>query len=211
MKVCLDFDDWSVLNNRLDLLLKLKESYPHLKVSMFTIPCDIAYEQDVSARILREKTLKEVKKHLNWIEVIPHGLIHMPREFEKCDYETMKLSMKAIDEAFKKDGIPYVKGFKAPFWLWNPEVVRALDDEGWWGAVDRQQVHMVCTKKYFVYNYKIDEPFFLAKNIPILKLHGHITPEKNNIERCFVNLFRMPQDAEFVFASECLEELKGTV
>jgi predicted deacetylase len=172
---------------------------------MFTIPCDVAYEQDVSARIMRESTLKEVKKQLDWIEIIPHGLVHMPREFEKCDYDTMKLSMKAIDEAFKKDDLPYVKGFKAPFWLWNEQVVKALDDEGWWGAVDRDGKSPV-PKKYYVFNYKIDEPFFLAKNIELMKLHGHITPEKNNIERCFVNLFRMPSNAEFVFASECVED-----
>jgi hypothetical protein len=206
-QIVLDFDDFSVLNNRLDLLLKLKESYPNLKVSMFTIPVDIAYEQDVSARIMRDSTLKELKKHLSWIEMIPHGLVHFPREFEKCDYEGMKLAMRAIDEAFKKDDLPYVKGFKAPYWLWNSEVVRALNDEGWWGAVDRDGKNMPVPKRYFTYNYKIDEPFFLAKNIDLMKLHGHITPEKNNIEKCFVNLFRMPSDAEFKFASECVEEL----
>jgi hypothetical protein len=206
MKVCLEFDDFSVLNNRLDLLLKLKESYPKMKITMFTIPCDVAYEQDVSARIMREKTLALVKKQLDWLEIVPHGLVHMPREFEKCDYDTMKLSMKAIDEAFSKDGIPYVKGFKAPFWLWNNDVVRALNDEGWWGAVDRQQQWMPCTKRYYVYNYKIDEPYFLAKGVDILKLHGHITPADNGIERCFVNLFKIPTDAKFVFASECLED-----
>ena len=207
-QIVLDFDDFSVLNNRLDLLMQLKASYPTLKVSMFTIPCDIAYEQDVSARIMRVKTLEAVKKQLDWIEIIPHGLIHMPREFEKCDYDTMKICMKAIDEAFKKDGLPYVKGFKAPYWLWNKEVVRALDDEGWWGAVDRNNLKMEMPKRFFVYNYTIDEPFFLAKNVDLMKLHGHITPEKNNIERCFVNLFRMPNDVEFKFASECVEEKK---
>lgn len=206
-QIVLEFDDFSILNNRLDLLLKLKESYPNLKVSMFTIPCDIPYEQDVSARIMRDKTLAELKKHLDWIELIPHGLVHLPNEFEKAEYETMNLAMKAIDETFKKDGLPYVKGFKAPFWKWNKEVVRALDDEGWWGAVDRDSKDQPITKRFYVYNYGIDEPYFLAKNIDLIKLHGHITPYKNNIDKCFVNLFRMPNNVQFLFASECVEEL----
>ena len=88
--VCLDFDDFSVLNNRLDLLLRLKESYPKLKVTLFTIPYDIPYEKDISGKIIRKDTLKAIKKNLDWLQIVPHGLIHMPKEFEKCDYKTMK-------------------------------------------------------------------------------------------------------------------------
>jgi hypothetical protein len=203
-QICLDFDDWSVLNNRMDLLLRLKESYPRLKVSMFTIPFDYVYEGDLSASLLRKDTLAMIKKNLDWIEIIPHGLIHTNREFEKCTYETMKLSMKAIDEQFKKDGLPYVKGFKAPYWLWNEEVVRALDDSGWWGAIDRKG-YTAIPKKYYRYTHGIDE-WFSESNLPVLKLHGHITAASNNgIERCFANLFRMPTDTEFKFASELLD------
>lgn len=175
---------------------------------MFTIPYDTPYEGDVSARLLREKTLEAVKKNLDWIEIIPHGLLHMQREFEKCDYDTMKLSMKAIDEMFTKDGLPYVKGFKAPYWLWNEEVVRALDDEGWWGAIDKNRKKTDAkTKRFYVYTHGIDEHFKLS-NLDLLKLHGHITPDSaNSIEKCFINLFNMPTDAEFKFASELVEEL----
>ena len=205
--IVLDFDDFSVLNNRLDLLLRLKETYPKLKVSLFTIPYDYAYESQVSGRILRKTTLKAIKKQLGWLELIPHGLVHMPREFEKCDYETMKEHViPAIDEAFKRDDLPYVKGFKPPFWLWNEEVVRALDEEGWWGAIDGKQKVTLRTKKYYEYTHTIDEPF-MESTKDVLKLHGHITPKsKNYIEKCFVNLFKMPTDAEFKFASEMLEE-----
>lgn len=207
MKYSLDFDDWSILNNRLDLLLRLKESYPQLKVSLFTIPYDIAYENDVSARLLREKTVAEVKKHLSWMQIIPHGLIHVPREFEKCTYETMKEHIfPAIEEAFSKDGIPYEKGFKAPYWLWNEGVVRALDEEGWWGAIDRNQ-NMLKTKRYYQYSHSIHEAYYTAINRDTIKLHGHITGSiYNSFERCFSNLFKMDTNAEFVFVSELLEE-----
>lgn len=205
--ICLDFDDFSVLNNRLDLLLRLKESYPTLKVSMFTIPYDYVYENNVSARIMRDKSLEAVKKNLDWIEIVPHGLTHMPRELEKCDYKTMReYTMPAIDECFAKDSLPYVRGFKPPYWLWNEDIVRALDDEGWWGAVDRFAKNTLRTKKYYMYTHTIDQPFW-ESNYDVLKLHGHITQESpNNIDRCFPNLFKMPVDAQFVFASDLLED-----
>lgn len=207
MIYALDFDDFSVLNNRLDLLLRLRESYPNIKISLFTIPFDFLYEQDVSARLMRDKTLEKIKENLDWIEIIPHGLMHMPREFEKCTYDTMKnYIFKAIDEAFVKDGLPYVKGFKAPYWLWNDEVVRALDEEGWWGAIDSKQ-EMLKTKKFYKYSHSIDEPFSKANNQEVIKLHGHITSSySNGIDRCFFNLFKMDPKAEFKFASELLED-----
>ncbi len=205
--IALDFDDFSVLNNRLDLLLLLKESYPKLKVTLFTIPYDYQHEQDVAGRIMREKTLEAIKKQLDWLEIVPHGLVHMPREFERCDYETMrKKVIPSIDECFKKDGLPYVKGFKPPYWLWNGEVIRALNDEGWWGAVDRIRVNEPKTKKYYVYSHKISEPF-PESTLDVWKLHGHISPpEVNNLERCLSLLFKMPADADFKFASELLNE-----
>ena len=132
-KVALSLDDFSVLNNRMDLLLKIKEHYPDFKVSLFTIPVDWRFEQKPEARIFRDKSLALIKENLDWMQIIPHGLTHMPKEFEKCDYYTFRdLVLPSIDEAFTKDGLPYEKGFKAPYWLWNKKVVKALDEAGWW-------------------------------------------------------------------------------
>jgi len=206
-QICLDFDDWSVMNNRLDLLLRLKEAYPKLKVTLFTIPYDFEYEKEVTARIMREKTLEAIKKQLSWLQLVPHGLLHLPKEFLKCDYTTMKdYVFQSIDETFKKDGLPYEKGFKAPYWQWNKDVIRALDEKGWWGAVDKNHPEMPKPKKYYVYTHSIGEVFSLS-TLNVLKLHGHINNVENNgIEKCFTNLFKMPSNAEFKFAGEMLEE-----
>jgi peptidoglycan/xylan/chitin deacetylase (PgdA/CDA1 family) len=202
--IVFDIDDYSVLRQRWDLLDKLKEHYPKLKVSLFTIPYDIQYEGVHQFKVMREKHLETLKKHLDWVEIIPHGLTHMPREFEKADKLSTELALKGIDEVFKKDGIPYVKGFKAPYWLWNQEVVNVLDKHGWFGATDRNQPHMLHTKKNYVYNYSIDEPFWESKE-DVLKLHSHMTlPSANNIEDCFVNLLKIPPDAEFKLVSEMI-------
>lgn len=205
MKIVLDFDDFSVLGNRFDLLLRLKEHYPNLKLSLFTIPYDYIRETSKES-IIRDKFLATLHDNLDWMELIPHGLMHIPREFENCDKETMQMTLKAIDEVFKKDGLPYVKGFKAPYWLWNEEVVSVLDENGWWGAVDRNQPKMVHPKRFYRYSHSIDETFW-DDEVEVLKLHGHMfEPDANNLEDNFLNLMKMPHDAQFVFASELVEE-----
>lgn len=201
MKIILDLDDYSVLRNRWDLMLQLKEHYPKLKLSLFTIPYDYEYEGVHQFRIMREEKLNLLKENLDWIQIIPHGVTHMPREFEKADRVAVKLALKAIDDAFTKDGIPYVKGFKAPFWLWNQDVCDVLDQAGWFGATDRNQPEMKATKKNYVYNWDIKDPF--PKNVDVVKGHGHMTPPSaNNLEQCFTNLLKMPTDAEFGFVTD---------
>src|SRR3989344_6335826 len=102
IKVCLDLHDFSVVNNRLNLLLKLKEHFPDFKISLFTVASDIS--ADWGPFCIRGDMLKEIKKHLDWIQIIPHGLFHN-KELEFCDYRTFKDKiMPAIKEAFDKDG-----------------------------------------------------------------------------------------------------------
>lgn len=203
--VSLDIHDFSVLHNRMDLLLKIKEHYPDFKVSMFTIPFDYPNETG-QHRVLRETELKKIRENLDWIQIIPHGLTHMANEFEKCDYYTMRdLVLPSIDEAFKKDLLPYEKGFCAPFWLWNPEVCRALDNAGWWGAIDRNQPNMDRTKKTYTYSHSIEEPFWLSDK-ETLKLHGHIgRPSANALGDCLLNIMKLDPDVKWVFCTDFIE------
>lgn len=206
MKVSLDLHDFSVLNNRLDLLLKLKEHYPNFKVSLFTIPFDYRSEQSVEGRTMRDKTLKAIQENLDWMQIIPHGLAHLDREFENCDKETFRMAMAGIDEAFKKDGLPYEKGFCAPYWLWTQDVVDVLNEREWWGAVDKNQSAMLRPNKYYQYSHSLEQPFWKA-NVDTLKLHGHIDGvSKNDLENCFINLFRLPADVEWCFVTDFIEQ-----
>lgn len=207
-KVALSLDDFSVLNNRLDLLYKIKEHYPNFKVSMFTIPVDLHYEKDIQ-RIYRDAALEKIKECLDWIQIIPHGLTHMAKEMEKCDRGLFKYGvLPSIDEAFKKDGLPYEKGFKAPFWLWNQEIVDVLDEEGWWGGIDRNQPGMLSTKKFYKYSHSLEEPYY-ESNLETIKLHGHLDQvSANDLERCFLNIFKLPPDVEWVYVTDFIEEKK---
>lgn len=202
--VVLDLDDFSVLRSRMDLLTTIKEHYPNFKVSMFTIPYDYEYET-TTLRLVRAEALDRIKKNLDWIQVIPHGVMHIPQEFSRADKETMKMAMASIDEAFEKDGLPYVKGFKAPFWLWNQDVVDVLDEYGWFGAQDRNQPENIRTKKKYEYDYSIDEPFWQSDK-EVVKLHGHISlPSANNLEDCLLNLFKLPSSVEFKYVTDYIE------
>lgn len=202
--VVLDLDDFSILRSRMDLLLTIKEHYPKFKVSMFTIPYDYEYEMS-QLRIQRDEAKELIKKNLSWIQIIPHGLSHLPREFEKADTKATVLALNAINEIFMKEELPYERGFKAPYWLWNKEVVEVLNQRGFWGAVDRDQPNMLRPKKYYVYDYSIDEPFWLSDKETV-KLHGHMTlPSKNNLEDCLLNLFKLPNNVEFKYVTDFIQ------
>lgn len=207
MNVCLDIHDWSIVNNRLDLLLKLKQIYPGFKVSCFTVPID--KKEGWGPSLNREKYLAEIKKHLDWIQIIPHGLYHNGHEMDNVSYETFtSYIIPTIQETFEKDGLPYEKGFCAPHWRWTKGIVMALDSMGWWGAVDRRQPNMLSTKRFYKYSHCLDE------QIPVegeVKLHGHAYGTKNDLEACFNNLFNVPRDAVWHFVTDYLEDYDNTM
>lgn len=200
-KACLDLHDWSIINNRMDLLLKLKEIYPGFKVSLFTIPIDMRH--DYGQCLVREDTLKKVKQYLDWIQIIPHGLNHNGSEMREMDYYYFRDHvMPSIKSALQKDGLPFVNGFCAPHWRWSTGVVRALDEAGWWGAIDRRQPNMLSTKKFYRYSHCLDEEL----EGDVLKLHGHVYGTSNDLERCFDNIKRLPEDTQWHFVTDFLEE-----
>lgn len=200
-KVALSLDDFSVLNNRLDLLWRLREHYPNFKVSLFTIPNDIKHKAGN-----RDEALIRIKECLDWIQIIPHGLKHNSSEAKKWDYWTFKDKiMPAIKETFDKDGLPFEKGFKAPHWDWNKGVVRALDEEGWWGAISPKREDMVSTKRFYIHNYGLNEDYLGARR-DILKLQGHINDTSpDDLENNFDNLLKLP-DIEWHFVTDFIEE-----
>jgi hypothetical protein len=202
--ITLDIHDWSILHNRFDLLMTLKEHYPDMKLSLFTIPFDYAFEMG-DLRVVKDEAIRKINANKDWLEFIPHGITHFPREFEKADKEVMTVFCNNIIPEMVKSGLPedrIVKGFCAPMWLWNQDVIDVLNSNGWWGAVDRNQPFMLKTDRYYTYTHSIDEPFWLS-NQEVINLHGHISPPSpNGLEDCVLKLLKMPVDAEWKFVSE---------
>lgn len=201
MNVCLGLHDFSIVNNRLDLLLKLKEEYPGFKVSLFTVPID--EKRDFGPYLNREEYLKKIKENLDWIQIIPHGLTHSSSKEMLCDYKLFKIKiLPAIKNAFEKDELPYEKGFCAPHFKWSKDVVKVLDEEGWWGAINSKK--MLCPKKFYCYSDSIDN---INLDKDVLKLHGHIFGTKNDLELCFNSLLPYKfKDATWHFVTEFLED-----
>src|SRR6266576_3392562 len=99
MKVSLDLHDFSIENNRLDLLLKLKEHFADFKVSLFTIPIDIKMRGQ-----RKDRDLERIHACLPWMQIIPHGLRHNGTEARNWDYRPfIEITMPAIKRAFERD------------------------------------------------------------------------------------------------------------
>ncbi len=203
MKASLDLHDWSVVHNGLDLLLRLKEIYPTLKVSLFAVPIDERH--DFGQSLIRSAMLEKIKKNLDWLQFIPHGLYHNGSEMKHMDYHHFKDNViPSIEKAFNHDGLPFEKGFCAPHWRWSSGVVKALNELGWWGAVDRRQPNMLSTKRFYRYSHCIDEELVGET----LKMHGHVYGTSNDLERCLDNIKHLPPDIEWYFITDFLEDLK---
>lgn len=199
MKVCLDLHDFSVIYPRIDLLMELKRLFPRFKVSLFTIPFDES--SDWGPALIKEDFL-EILRSWDWVEFIPHGVRHEGSEMLGRNYRRFRyVDLPFIREYFDRNKLRYVEGFCAPHWRWNDSVVKVLDDEGWWGAVDRDK-NMPCPKRYYRYNCLLNEEF---PSVDVLKLHGHLHGTKNDLGRCFGNLLRLPESTEWLLATELLE------
>ena len=205
VRACLDLHDFSVVNNRLDLLWKLYEHFDYFKVSLFTVPVD--EERSWGPYCIRENIAREVRD-LRWVQLIPHGLHHKRFEFSKCNCKTFRKTLSLIEKAFEKDGLPYEKGFCPPHWRWTEHVVKVLDEAGWWGAIDRDK-KMEIPKRFYQYNYLLNEPFWEAGGD--LKLHGHVYGTKNDVGRCFENLLKLPEDTKWCFVTDFLEDKDETI
>lgn len=184
----------------------LKEHHPNLKLSLFSIPFDYEYELS-TIRTQRESNSQWIQENKHWMEIIPHGITHVFKEFGKMSESGMESYIESVAGEFAKDNLEIVNGFCAPNWVWNENVVNALNTHGWWGAVDRNQPHLLRPNKFYRYNLSIDEPFWKHPG-PVWKLHGHMTgPSKNGLsEEIVINLIKhLPVDAEYRFASELVE------
>lgn len=204
MKVVLNLDDFTPVQNRFDLLYRLKDYFPDFKVSMFTIPID--KKMDYGPYCIRPQLLEEVKRNLDWLQIIPHGLTHSSSwELREMSYEDFKFkTLPSVIRSFELDGLPFVKGFKAPHWKWSEGVVKVLDEEGWWGAVLREG-GMPTPKRSYVYTHLLNEPFW-ESDVEVLKLHGHMYGTKNDLGLCFDNLLKLPRETQFSYVTDFIDE-----
>jgi len=198
--VVLSLDDFSVVNNRMDLLLKLKEYFPDFKVSLFTVPYDV--ESDWGPYLIKDESLELIKQNLDWIQLIPHGLFHLNRN-EMIAFGNINAIFDSIELVFNSLGLPFEKGFKSPHYSWNEEVVKKLDSMGWFGAINPFKSKLK-TKKFYRHTHTIDN---IDYSKDFLKLSGHVYGCKDDLGKNMDNLLKLPKNTNFEFVTQHIESL----
>lgn len=202
MKIVLDVDDFSPVKPGLDTLLKLKEHFPDFKITCFTP----ALDQALPAGKLTEAKIKEwvdVIKQFPWIEIAPHGLLHLENEMNLEKVAAEKV-ITAVEQVFKKLEFPYTKVWKSPYWVSSRDTLRVLRDKKYTVAVDKNQpLPKIHGLNVYVYDESIHNPL---PDQEVVKWHGHIGGTfYNDISQCLENLMTMPEDVEFLTISEYLD------
>jgi len=112
-----DADDFCESNDGMNALMFIKGHLPNFKINLFTIP-----------GLCSQEFLDKIKK-LDWIDMIPHGLVHTtPRECEKWTYDESMTYLDVIEP------LGLEKGFKAPGWQISDGMYKALLERGYWVA-----------------------------------------------------------------------------
>lgn len=193
MQIAVDYDDFSPLNHRFDMLDSIRERYPDFKVTMFTVPWEIRLSPSTKGTPITDEEYKpwvervvEAQKE-GWMDIALHGLTHAPREFEKLSYQDAKNRIIVGQKMFQNVGIELNGMFKAPQWLINENGKKAVEDLGL----------KLMEDGYYNWNLKDDKP----KKKKKLIAHGHIQDEPgswNGIEESFFRLTKVPTKAEWV-------------
>jgi len=124
-----DTDDLYEGHDRMDLLMRLKEANPALKVTAFAVltRCPDEYVESLP----------------DWIEVVPHGCDHgdPPLDGGECrdwSAEVMRRVMRAVEYGMSPR---WQRGFKAPGWVISDGCYEALANSGWWLADQHYNDH----------------------------------------------------------------------
>jgi hypothetical protein len=119
----LDLDDFSLVNHRLDLLDRLKEMKPGLKVTLFSVPAPDGVRMEDNLQFLRW-----VKDTRPWVELAVHGWCHA---YLECQRWTKEDALKVLELC---ENEPFVKGFKCPYWAVSEGVYLGCMERSWWLA-----------------------------------------------------------------------------
>lgn len=210
MKIVLEVDDLAPSKPGLELLFQLKEHYPQLQVTCFTP----ALDEKVANNQMPEKQLlkwAEILRNNPWIEIAPHGLVHVNHEME-CSYDEAKNIIQACEDAFNKINVPFVKIWRSPYWQTSIEAYEALRDSGYVVCVDKNQpLPNIPGLEMFIFNKSLEQPFTEADmSAEVIKWHGHIGGKfYNDISWSINAITTAPEDAEFLKVSEYIK-LYGT-
>lgn len=182
--VVFELDDQCPEKDAMPYLLKLKERFPELKVTLFCVPAWGSKEYFQS--------LKE--KYGDWVELAVHGWSHDTEHGNatECNHWTREEAHKFLQ--MTEDYGCFVKGFRAPGWQLNRETVEVLAERGYWLA-DHWLAEQFLDIKL---------PRYTTNNL--MEVHGHTwSCNMNGIEELATSKCNFGENTSFHFVSEQLD------
>ncbi|MBA7535059.1 hypothetical protein ES705_27309 [subsurface metagenome] len=129
MKVCIDVDDYHSFPkwDCSDVLERLISEFPDIRVTLFVTP----YMKKIPLTDFPQAIdrIKEMLLHGN-VEIFPHGLTHMKSikgEFGVLPKGIAKKKIITSLRYLEKISIPYKKGFKFPWHIYNDSSLQVLE------------------------------------------------------------------------------------
>lgn len=151
-EVVMDFDDLCSGNDRLDLLLALKERDPGFKVTLFAIPTRCG-----------DQLLKSYDQHRDWIQLGIHGWAHARHECLAWTSEETVSKIAAARSIYR-----FAPIFKAPNWEMCDEVYAGLKESGMAIADHMRNIEILPDgMPHYIYNLRL-------RNDTLTRMHGHI-------------------------------------
>jgi len=200
MKCVLSLDDFCYQHREsIKYIEELFEYFDNFKISMFTIP---RYEDIPLFRNLKWFF------NLPRIEFILHGYYHMNYEFKDLNFQQCIHFIKSGIEEFKVCNIKIVKGFKAPNWRYNEDLIKALKSLGFWLAVYTPG-HMTKEIPCYTWNWDIGTDI---PDVNFLHAHGHVHRQSGPgayIGDCLENIKKLPKDTKFYYVGEFMNNEKS--
>jgi hypothetical protein len=177
-----DFCEELMTRERWKLVLSLKDEFPDLKISMFTIPL-----------LCSREWLKHVHETYPWIEMHYHGSDHKDKE-----EWTKPNPPNIVEEPF------FVKGFKAPWWNISQENAEPLIKRGY--IISTRKKNPIIGPKI----YQFDSGEELRWNVAYrdgvnYKLHSHVQeqPTRDGLPEIYDTIRSyLKRTARFLFISQ---------
>lgn len=195
-KVVIDFDDLATGNDRLDILLKLKERDPGFKVTLFAIParCD-------------DVLLKRYDTEKGWIQLGVHGFRHSRHEALGWMQDEAEDKLERAMRIY-----PFAPIFKAPNWTMTDEVYAACIRKGFGIAdhlentgIDRDTGDSIIPIGTPVYIYNLH-----LRHDSYIRLHGHIQNwNHTGLEDNYEQWSGPEVGSDYLFVTEALAPWQG--
>lgn len=176
----LDFDDLCDSNDKWDVLLRLKDKQPLLKVTLFAIPTRCS-----------EALLAKYEGARDWIELAIHGWRHARHECLAWTSQETEDKLNASLAIYPH----FAKVFKAPNWETCDEVYEGCRKADVAIADHVRNIEILPSGvKHYIYNVRL-------RNDAYRRMHGHLQPwAGTGLDEAFDAYAALP--GPFAFISE---------